>query len=116
MIRKLLFASLVLALSSCTAPDSSKVNSLEYEVYSLKSRVKDLEDQLNLIVVKYNNSLPKGKKKSSGTSLSAGQSYGSNSDNETQSGFVGECTAITRKGTRCLRKARSNGLCWQHGG
>jgi len=27
-----------------------------------------------------------------------------------------QCTAITQKGTRCKRKARSNGRCWQHGG
>ena len=28
----------------------------------------------------------------------------------------GQCEAITKKGTRCSRKARSNGYCWQHGG
>lgn len=27
-----------------------------------------------------------------------------------------QCSAITRKGTRCSRNARSNGRCWQHGG
>jgi hypothetical protein len=27
----------------------------------------------------------------------------------------GQCTATTKKGTRCSRKAKSNGLCWQHG-
>jgi predicted RNase H-like nuclease (RuvC/YqgF family) len=27
-----------------------------------------------------------------------------------------QCSAITKKGTRCSRSARSNGLCWQHGG
>jgi hypothetical protein len=26
------------------------------------------------------------------------------------------CQAITKKGTRCKRKAKSNGYCWQHGG
>ena len=25
-----------------------------------------------------------------------------------------QCNAITKKGTRCSRKAKSNGLCWQH--
>jgi len=28
----------------------------------------------------------------------------------------GQCKAITKKGTRCSRAARSNGYCWQHGG
>jgi hypothetical protein len=27
-----------------------------------------------------------------------------------------QCSATTQKGSRCLRSARSNGLCWQHGG
>ena len=27
-----------------------------------------------------------------------------------------QCSAITQKGTRCSRPARSNGKCWQHGG
>ena len=26
-----------------------------------------------------------------------------------------QCTAITKKGTRCSRRAKSSGLCWQHG-
>ncbi len=30
--------------------------------------------------------------------------------------YDGRCTAITKKGTRCKRSARSNGRCWQHGG
>ena len=29
---------------------------------------------------------------------------------------TGQCNAITKKGTRCSRKAGSNGYCWQHGG
>src|SRR5881398_2460321 len=28
----------------------------------------------------------------------------------------GQCKAITKKGTRCSRKAGDNGYCWQHGG
>jgi len=27
-----------------------------------------------------------------------------------------QCTAKTKKGTRCSRKARSGSRCWQHGG
>ena len=26
------------------------------------------------------------------------------------------CAAITKKGTPCRRKPKSNGYCWQHGG
>jgi hypothetical protein len=28
----------------------------------------------------------------------------------------GQCQAITQRGTRCSRNARSGGYCWQHGG
>lgn len=27
-----------------------------------------------------------------------------------------QCAALTKKGTRCTRPARSDGKCWQHGG
>ena len=30
--------------------------------------------------------------------------------------YSGQCKAITKKGTRCSRRARSRGYCWQHGG
>ena len=30
--------------------------------------------------------------------------------------YSSQCRAITKKGTRCSRNARSNGYCWQHGG
>ena len=33
-----------------------------------------------------------------------------------QTQYSDQCRAITKKGTRCLRSARSNGYCWQHGG
>ncbi len=28
----------------------------------------------------------------------------------------GRCQAMTKKGTQCKRKSKSNGYCWQHGG
>ncbi|TCJ13283.1 hypothetical protein EPD60_12885 [Flaviaesturariibacter flavus] len=28
----------------------------------------------------------------------------------------GQCSATTKKGSRCSRSARSGGYCWQHGG
>lgn len=27
----------------------------------------------------------------------------------------GHCQGITKKGTQCKRKAKTNGYCWQHG-
>jgi hypothetical protein len=38
------------------------------------------------------------------------------SESKPKSQSSSQCSATTQKGTRCLRSARSNGLCWQHGG
>lgn len=34
----------------------------------------------------------------------------------TQDYYTGQCKAMTKKGKRCSRTARTNGYCWQHGG
>ncbi len=31
-------------------------------------------------------------------------------------GLTSRCAGITKKGTSCRSKAKSNGYCWQHGG
>ncbi len=38
------------------------------------------------------------------------------SESKPKSQSSSQCSATTQKGSRCLRSARSNGLCWQHGG
>jgi hypothetical protein len=38
------------------------------------------------------------------------------SESKPKSQSSSQCSATTQKGTRCSRSARSNGLCWQHGG
>jgi len=35
--------------------------------------------------------------------------------NTKSNAYVGQCKALTKKGTRCKRSANSNGYCWQHG-
>lgn len=40
----------------------------------------------------------------------------SSSSSKKQESHSGQCKAITKKGTRCSRAARSGGYCWQHGG
>ncbi len=61
------------------------------------------------------------------TNNSNTSSYGSNSNPENTSSaktkktdytpsYSSQCAAITKKGYRCSRTARSGGYCWQHGG
>ena len=38
------------------------------------------------------------------------------SEKSVEQASASQCLAITKKGTRCSRKARSNNRCWQHGG
>lgn len=38
------------------------------------------------------------------------------SSNKSPAENNGQCKAITKKGSRCSRAAKSNGYCWQHGG
>mgnify|MGYP001627552150 CR=1 FL=1 len=47
-----------------------------------------------------------------------------NRKNQDSGGYVNQrtstendhCKGITKKGTQCKRKAKTNGYCWQHGG
>lgn len=50
--------------------------------------------------------------------ISAPTNYAPNSRKtvSSQYSYSGQCQAITKKGYRCSRRARSNGYCWQHGG
>jgi hypothetical protein len=41
---------------------------------------------------------------------------GSSPTPSSEAATSGQCKAITKKGTRCSRNARSQGYCWQHGG
>jgi hypothetical protein len=47
---------------------------------------------------------------------SSGSSARSDDGGSRQSASDGQCTATTKKGSRCKRSARSGGRCWQHGG
>ena len=44
------------------------------------------------------------------------QSYKTESTYKSKSTIYsdGRCNATTKKGTRCKRKSKSNGYCWQH--
>ncbi len=84
-----------------------KLENLQFELNVLKRL---LEQTRNNGVT--TNSTPSNTTKS--TTLDDNSIEKSESKPKNQS--YSQCSATTKKGTRCSRSARSNGLCWQHGG
>lgn len=131
---------LFLLLASFSSCNNSKNNCSELKSENLTLRLKvDSLERLNkdLITQLQNSQTKIGKKannkrpiKESSFSTPKKKSYSSTNNSSTTkstslysspkqnkpSAYSGQCRAITKKGTRCSRKARSGGYCWQHGG
>lgn len=132
-------------LSSCY-PNQNKITQLESEIFSLKAQVKSLDERITYLEHPINPNKKKANnlKKRTGKASSAddiqldasipttdqnsqindvvkpapisthpSKSYSSPAPKTSNSG---QCQAITKKGSRCSRSARSGGYCWQHGG
>lgn len=84
------FYCMLLILSSCVGGGRNE------EIDRLNERVKQLEEKVNSTEV--GGSVP---------------FVTDQKDNNLQSGH---CKAFTKKGSRCKRKAKGNGYCWQHAG
>lgn len=97
----------------------------ENRIIDLGAKIEDLRFEINVlkrVIEQYKN----GVANSNTTANSIPASTPNNStleDNSTekteskpQKQSYSQCSATTKKGTRCSRSARSNGLCWQHGG
>jgi hypothetical protein len=92
--------SLSLLFISCFNKNSEKE-----EIDRLNQRITLLEQKIDALTSGKNvNSIGLNNRNSSNTS-----SYSSSQE-------TGRCLAITKKGTQCKRKAKTNGYCWQHGG
>ncbi len=94
----------------------AKVQTLEAKLDLLKMEIENLKNQVAAI-----KSQPSGSGQTTVSQPSSGSSgnqqvYKSQTPSAPSSGSGGQCTAITKAGKRCSRAARSNGLCWQHGG
>ncbi len=92
-------------------------------IVDLGTKIEDLRFEINVL----KRMLEQIRGNSSNSSNSTSSSIDSNrtaSDSEIlekpeskpRSQSSSKCSATTKKGTRCSRSARSNGLCWQHGG
>jgi hypothetical protein len=119
LIAVLLFA----LISSCNQPSSNA------NTYVLQSQINSINNRIDSLVAASKSNKPEEpikntKSKKSKTSLVKEHSlYSDNqspavakSSTSSNSAYSGQCQAITKKGYRCSRKARSNGYCWQHGG
>lgn len=94
----------------------------ESRIVDLGAKIEDLKFEINVlkkIVEHYRNGEIQP---NSNSTTNSNQSDKSSSAEESlteikpQKQSNSQCSATTKKGTRCSRSARSNGLCWQHGG
>lgn len=84
-------AAILLFITCCACVDTdSKTRKLNQRVTRLEQRIDSLTNTQN---------------RNAGERIS--QPVMSESD---------RCKGITKKGTQCKRKAKTNGYCWQHGG
>lgn len=102
---------------------SIAINKYENRIIDLGTKIEDLRFEINVL----KRMIEQFRGTSSNSSNSTSSSSDSNktvSDSEISGKMEtkprnqssSQCSAITKKGTRCSRSARSNGLCWQHGG
>jgi hypothetical protein len=143
-MRKLLFALIILFVSidsyAQKTDERVEISNLKAEVVKLQtelsvsstknenriidlgSKIEDLRFEINVlkrVIEQYkigvNNSSPTTN--SIPTSTTTNLTTEDNStESKPQKQSYSQCSATTKKGTRCSRSARSNGLCWQHGG
>jgi hypothetical protein len=96
----------------------------ENRILDLGAKIEDLRFEINVlkrIIEQYRNGVSSSSTStstspSSQNSNSTGESASEKSESKPKYQSSSQCSATTKKGTRCSRSARSNGLCWQHGG
>ena len=98
------------------------ISSTKYEnrILDLGAKIEDLKFELNVlkrIVEQYRNSVSNNSNSTSTSKTSTTEeNVVEKTDTNPTPHSSSQCSATTKKGTRCSRSARSNGLCWQHGG
>lgn len=93
----------------------AKIEDLRFEFNVLKrilEQYRNVENTSNSTSKTNINSNSSPSQNSSSTEENSTEKPVSKPKNQSSS----QCSATTKKGTRCSRSARSNGYCWQHGG
>jgi len=98
------------------------ISSTKYEnrILDLGAKIEDLKFELNVlkrIVEQYRNSVSDNSNSTSSPKTSTTEeNVVEKTVTKPKPQSSSQCSATTKKGTRCSRSSRSNGLCWQHGG
>jgi hypothetical protein len=109
---------------------NAKIATLETKVVVLETKVSILEENNKALNLRIDNILlnlksginnvnPEGKASSNNNSLLQQNAITTpkvTTPDRVNNSSGGQCSATTKKGSRCSRKASSNGYCWQHGG
>jgi len=97
----------------------------ENRIVDLGAKIEDLRFEINVlkrIIEQYKNgenntnSTANSNPSSSPNNTTPEDNSSEKTESKPQKQSYSQCSATTKKGTRCSRSARSNGLCWQHGG
>lgn len=96
----------------------------ENRILDLGAKIEDLRFEINVlkrIIEQYRNgeistTATTSATPSSNRSSSVEERISEKSETKPKYQSSSQCSATTKKGSRCSRSARSNGYCWQHGG
>lgn len=96
----------------------------EFRIVDLGAKIEDLSFEISVlkrVIEKYKNgeigsNLQKSNMSTPQNSSQTEENISEKNENIQKKQYSTQCSATTKKGTRCSRSARSNGLCWQHGG
>jgi TolA-binding protein len=89
----------------------AKIEDLRFEINVLKRILEQFRNGENV-----SNSTATTNSPSSQKSSTTEEKTTEKSESKPKYQSSSQCSATTKKGTRCSRTARSNGYCWQHGG
>lgn len=104
---------------------STSIVKYENRILDLGAKIEDLRFEINVlkrILEQYRNGSNTTNSTAIPTSPSSQKSSTTEeittekSESKPKYQSSSQCSATTKKGTRCSRTARSNGYCWQHGG
>lgn len=111
-------AKLQTELSASSTKNENRIIDLGAKIEDLRFEINVLKRVIEQYKIGVNNSNPTANSipSSSPNNSTPEDNSTEKTESKPQKQSYSQCSATTKKGTRCSRSARSNGLCWQHGG